>query len=127
MDNIIIDSNIELKLQKQEQFQTLRKTPKQGKFINALAELISSRTPYNVFALRGFILRSCKQWQIKNQKYFYSLVGLSSEECFKSWIDLSSIIFTELTRRAIRGEAEWELGSVLSNAFTLYAQFCINK
>ncbi len=128
MDNIIFNPEMEVKLKKKQgQFQNLRKTPEQGKFIDALAKLISSRTPYGISVIRGFILRSCRQWQIKNQMYLSSVVGSSSEECFKFWIQLSSIIFTELTRRVIQGDAEWELESIISNAFTLYTQFCGNK
>ncbi len=111
--------------EKHENYAKIQKTIGQGKFINDLAELICSRTSCNVHAIKGFIYRSCRKWQIKNQRYFTSVIGLNTADSFRFWIQLSSIIFTELTRRVIQGEAEWELDSILSNAFTLYAkQFC---
>ncbi len=112
-------------LEKQKKFEKLHKTIEQGKFIGDLAETICSRTSCNVYAIKGFIYRSCRKWQIKNQRYFSSAIGLNSADSFRFWIQFSSIIFTELTRLAIRGEAEWELDSILSNAFTLYnSYFC---
>ena len=112
-------------LEKQENYQKLRKTSKQLQFVIDLADLLCFRLDINVYAMRGFILRSLKIWQEKNQRDFNSIVGLNSSEGFKIWIQLCSIIFTELTRHVIQGEAEWELEYLIGGAFTLFqAQFC---
>ena len=112
-------------LENRESYQKLRKTSKQFQFITDLAEFLCSRLEYNIYAIKGFILRSFKIWQVKNQREFNSIVGLTSAEGFKIWIQLCSIIFTELTRHVIQGEAEWELECLIGEAFTLFhAQFC---
>ena len=114
-------------LEKRENYLKLRKTSKQFQFVNDLADFLCFRLDIIVYAMRGFILRSFKKWQEKNQRDFNSIVGLNSSEGFKIWIQLCSIIFTELTRHIIQGEAEWELECLIGEAFTLFqAQFCID-
>ena len=114
-------------LENRESYQKLRKTSKQLQFINDLADFLCSIFEHNIYAMRGFILRSFKIWQVKVQKDINSIIGLTSAEGFRIWTQLCSIIFSELTKHVIQGEVEWELECLLGEGFTLYqAQFCID-
>ena len=111
----------------EENYKRLHITLERRQFIDDLVTLLIEVVPMKEMAMRGFILRSFKKWQEKNQRDFNSIVGLNSSEGFKIWIQLCSIIFTELTRHIIQGEAEWELECLIGEAFTLFqAQFCID-
>ena len=110
----------------EEYFRKLHIHPKQDEFINDLAINISSKMPYNYHAIRGFIFRACRKWQLKNRKVFSSMMSLGKLETFKFWIQFISLII-ELAKHSIKGENEVVFERMLGEAFTLYqAQFCID-
>jgi len=109
----------------EEIFNKLRFHPKQEDFLHDLAEFLHSSTPsLHVPAIRGFIFRACRKWQVRNCKPFYSIMNLGEVEMFKFWIEFSSRII-EVTKRVIKSENELKFERKLCEAYTLYqAYFC---
>jgi hypothetical protein len=110
----------------EEIFNKLHFHPKQEDFLYDLAEFLHSSTPsLHVHAMRGFIFRACRKWQVRNCKPFYSIMNRGEVEMFKFWIEFSSLIVTEVTKRVIKAENELKFERKLGEAYALYqANFC---
>ena len=100
-------------------FRKLYLHPKQDIFIKALAEYLDLGTSLHVHAIRGFIYRACRHWQVRNCQPFSSVLDLNGDDRFKFWIQFISIII-ELMSRCIKGENELKYERMLRESFTLY-------
>ena len=108
---------------REENFAKLHFHPTQDAFLYDLAEFLHSSTSLHIHALRGFIFRACRKWQVKNCQPFSSIINLGEVDKFKFWIEFSSLII-EVTKRVIKAENELIFERKLCEAYTLYqAQF----
>jgi len=103
----------------EEDLNKLHIHPKQSDFINNLANFIYPSTSLHLHAIRGFIFRACRKWQIRNCKPFSSVIDLEKPDMFKFWIQFISLII-EVTKRVIKTENELNFERKLSEAYTMY-------
>ena len=109
-----------------EYYRKLHLHPKQDLFIKELAEYLDPGISLHLHAIRGFIYRACRHWQVRNCQPFSAVLNLDRDEIFKFWIQFISIII-ELTSRCIKGENELKFERMLGEAFTLYqAHFVVS-
>ena len=109
----------------EEDFQRLHFPPKQRLFIDDLAKLLIAFLPMKEMAMRGFIIRAVKIWQIKNRKKVSECANWGRKEMLNFGMELMSGIFTELTRTLVQPEQEQELELVLAEAIEMYnTKFC---
>ena len=102
-----------------EYYKKLHFHPEQENFIYELAEYLHLSTPLEISAMRGFLFRACRKWQLRNRRPFSSIMNEGSVERFKFWIQFSSLII-EVTRRVIKGEHELVFERMLGKAYTIY-------
>lgn len=109
----------------EENYKKLYITPDQRLFIDNLARLLIAFLPMKDMAMRGFIIRAAKNWQMKSRKQVSESANWGREQKLKFGIELMSSVFTELTRTLVKPEQEYELEMVLAEAIEMYnKEFC---
>jgi len=104
----------------EENFKKLHFHPSQEDFLYKLADFLHSSTSLHIHAIRGFIFRACRKFQVRNCKPFSATINLGEVEMFKFWIEFSSLIISEVTKRAIKAENELKFERKLGEAYKLY-------
>jgi len=109
----------------EENYKRLHITPEQRLFIEDLANMLIEFLPIKEMAMRGFIIRAAKNWQLKNRKQVSESMNWGRKEKLNFGMELMSAIFTELTRTLVQPEQEQELEMVLAEAIEMYNRiFC---
>ena len=106
----------------EENYKRLHITPEQRQFIDDLATLLIEVVPMKEMAMRGFIIRAAKNWQMKNRKQVSESVNWGNEKKLEFGVDLMSAVFTELTRMLVKPEREYEVEMALAKAIEMYNQ-----
>ena len=110
---------------KEENYKQLHITPEQRLFVEDLAKMLVEFLPMKEMAMRGFIIRAAKNWQMKNKKRVSDSLNWGRKEKLDFGIELMSAIFKELTRTLVKPEQEYELELVLAEAIEMYNMlFC---
>jgi len=104
----------------EENYKRLHITPEQRQYIDDLATLLVEIVPMKEMAMRGFIIRAAKNWQMKNRKAVSESVNWGKKEKLNFGIELMSAVFTELTRTLVKPEEEYELEMALAQAIEMY-------
>ena len=104
----------------EENYKRLHITPEQRQFIDDLATLLIEVVPMKEMAMRGFIIRAAKNWQMKNRKQVSESVNWGKEKKLEFGVDLMSAVFTELTRMLVKPEREYEVEMALAQAIEMY-------
>jgi len=95
-------------------------TLEQRQFIDDLATMLIEVVPMKEMAMRGFIIRAAKNWQMKNRKQVSESETWGKEKKLEFGIELMSAIFLELTRTLVKPEQEYEVEMALAQAIEMY-------
>ena len=104
----------------EENYKRLHITPDQRQFIDNLAKLLVRVVSMKEMAMRGFIIRAAKNWQMKNRKQVSESETWGKEKKLAFGIELMSAIFLELTRTLVKPEQEYEVEMALAQAIEMY-------
>ncbi len=109
-----------------ENYARLHITADQRQFINDIAVLLVKVVPIKEMAMRGFIIRAGKKWQMKNRKKVSESVNWGKKEKAQFGIELMDAVFQELTRMLVEQEDELELEMALVQAIEIYNNTFLN-
>ena len=120
MELINLTSNIEFnqKLinESERDYSQLKLAPNQRALIEQAAKLYTQYFNISEMAMRGFIARAIKQWQIDNKKVLDDIYSSSGEEQVKMTRELANVLKTVLVKIIIKPEQVPLLEQVIDEA-----------
>ncbi|MFX1382294.1 MAG: hypothetical protein ACFFBP_07585 [Promethearchaeota archaeon] len=110
-----------------EYYKTIHIAPEQKAIVSSLGKMISHALSIEERAIRGFIWRSIKDWQIDHSKDLSSIANMSPENRIQALLQIINVLEKTLMRVLISKEHEPLLEEAMKQVIVAYKQHYANR
>lgn len=106
----------------EDYYKTIHIAPEQRTIIDSLIPLLSPHLPISDRAMKGFLWRVLKDYQMKRHMALTESANLSPKERIEGLIEILKMLKEALTRVLINQEQELKLDDAISKVITFYKE-----